>query len=46
MSLFRYTLLIFDTLEDAIKMAKVFVDTANNNSSVLERCSYEAVGLI
>ena len=44
--LFRYTLLILDTLEDAIEMAKLFVDTANNNSSVLERCSYEATGLM
>ena len=44
--LFRYTLLLFDTLEDALEMAKLFVDTANNNSSILERCSYEAVGLI
>ena len=44
--LFRYTLLLFDTLEDALEMAKLFVDTANNNSSILERCSYEAVGLM
>jgi hypothetical protein len=44
--LFRYTLLILDTLEDALKMAKLFVDTANSNSSVLERCSYEATGLM
>ena len=44
--LFRYTLLILDTLEDAIKMAKLFVDTANSSSSVLERCSYEATGLM
>ena len=44
--LFRYTLLLFDTLEDALEMAKLFVDTANNNSSILERCSYEAAGLM
>ena len=44
--LFSYTLLIFDTLEGALEMAKLFVDTANNNSSVLERCSYEAAGLM
>lgn len=44
--LFRYTLLLFDTLEDALEMAKLFVNTANNNSSILERCSYEAAGLL
>ncbi|MDQ7097133.1 hypothetical protein REC12_26400 [Desulfosporosinus sp. PR] len=44
--LFSYTLLIFDTLEDAARMAKFFVDKANAHSSVLERCSYEATGLI
>lgn len=44
--LFSYNLLIFDTLEDGIKMAKFYVDAANNHSSVLERCSYEATGLL
>ncbi|WP_407311445.1 hypothetical protein [Desulfosporosinus sp. SB140] len=44
--LFSYTLLIFDALDDAIKMAKFFVDKANSHSSVLERCSYEATGLL
>jgi|GEM_PF-2089459 hypothetical protein len=44
--LFSYTLLIFDTLDDAVKMAKFFVDKANNYSSVLERCSYEATSLV
>ncbi|AFQ43162.1 hypothetical protein [Desulfosporosinus meridiei] len=44
--LFNYTLLIFDTLEDAHKMAKFYVDKANSHSSVLERCSYESTGLI
>ncbi|WP_242975873.1 hypothetical protein [Desulfosporosinus sp. FKB] len=44
--LYSYTLLIFDTLEDAAKMAEFFVEKANAYSSVLERCSYEAAGLI
>ncbi|AFQ44879.1 hypothetical protein [Desulfosporosinus meridiei] len=44
--LFRYTLLIFDTLESALAMAKFFVDTANKKSSIRDRCSYEAVGLM
>ncbi|WP_407311601.1 hypothetical protein [Desulfosporosinus sp. SB140] len=44
--LFSYTLLIFDTLEDAMNMAKFYVDQANNHSSVLERCSYAATGLL
>lgn len=44
--LYNYTLLIFDTLEDAIKMAKFYVDKANSHSSVLERCSYESAGLL
>jgi len=42
----RYTLLLFDTLEDALEMTKLFVDTANNSSSVLEWCSYEEAGLL
>ena len=45
-TLFRYTLLLFDTPKDALEMAKLFVNTANKNSSILERCSYEAVGLM
>lgn len=44
--IFSYNLLIFDTLEDATNMAKLFVTQANNYSSVLERYSYEATGLI
>ncbi|AET69688.1 hypothetical protein Desor_4255 [Desulfosporosinus orientis DSM 765] len=44
--LYSYTLLIFDTLEDAVKMAEFYVDRANNFSSVLERCSYETTGLL
>jgi hypothetical protein len=44
--LFSYTLLIFDTLDDAVAMAKFYVDQANNHSSVLERCSYAATGLL
>ncbi|AFM40172.1 hypothetical protein Desaci_1135 [Desulfosporosinus acidiphilus SJ4] len=44
--LFSYTLLIFDTLEDGIKLAEYFVDQANNHSSVIERCSYAATGLL
>lgn len=44
--LFNYTLLVFDTLEDAANMAKFYVDKANTHSSVLERCSYESAGLL
>lgn len=44
--LYNYNLLVFDTLENGIDMAKFYVDKANDHSSVLERCSYEATGLL
>lgn len=44
--LFNYNLLVFDSLENGINMAKFYVDKANRHSSVLERCSYEATGLL
>ncbi|KLU64136.1 hypothetical protein DEAC_c39510 [Desulfosporosinus acididurans] len=44
--LFMYNLFIFNTLEDAANMAKLLVTQANDYSSVLERYSFEATGLI